>query len=100
MRGLVMGGQHMLVVAKGAAPFRLPVKIYRIRTDNFSATTSFLCPLTNTDNSQTLLCYLKRQPDKPITDIPTFLRVAMLDEKHPGMSYYPVNYPPLKGTSL
>ena len=69
-----------------------------IRTNNFSATTSFLYPLTRTDDSQTLSIDLKRQPDKPVTAIPTFMRVTMLDDNYPEMTFFLANSPPLKGT--
>ena len=61
---------------------------------------SFLCPTTNTDESQTLAPEVKRQPEKAVTGLPTFINVAVLEQKHPNMSFYPINYPPLKGVAL
>ena len=61
---------------------------------------SFLCPTTNTDESQTLAPEVKRQPEKAVTGLPTFLNVAVLEQKHPNLSFYPINYPPLKGVAL
>ena len=43
---------------------------------------------------------IKRQPEKAITGLPVFINVAVLDQKHPHMSFYPLNTPPLKGASL
>ena len=43
---------------------------------------------------------LARQPGKPLTGIPTFLKIIMLDKQHPRMSYFPINTPPLKGPAL
>ena len=71
-----------------------------IRTNNLSTTISFLDPLTHTDDSQAIPIDIKRQPEKLITAIPIFMRITMPDDKHPQMTFFPVNSPLLKGTTL
>ena len=48
------------------------------------------------DYVKNLATDFKRQPEKGITGIPTWLRVAVLDAKHPGMTYYLPKTPALK----
>ena len=60
-----------------------------------------LWPCIHTGNSQLLVPPdLKRQPDKPITGLPTFMHITMLDDLHPSMSYFAINSPPLRGPQL
>ena len=69
----------------------------------FNTDTSSTPNTAQTDDSQLLIpADLARQPEKPITGIPTFLKIKILDNRHLliSISYFQINNPPLKGSVL
>ena len=70
-------------------------------TEKASTPAAAAAAAADIDDSQLLVpADLARQPGKPLTGIPTFMHITMLDERHLTMTYFPINSPPLKPQTL